>query len=229
MAMVDWVVSPEYYVDALSSMADLGTVYVCGTGIDHRVREALSRFRPVYVDGDPYQHFSLLMQFNRMVMSNSTFCWWAAFLSGATDLVAPRPSSGYGFSCFPGVDLRIPGRRYRELPADTETFHPFLPNPACEASITQDQHTGEVRLQVADREQGAPREIRFSGPRLGFAEWLVAQHQPISGKELYLRFVVPEEERALRDQELERAIRELLGCSFLRVNPEYGELAGLGS
>ncbi len=119
MAMVDWVLAPSFYRDVLESMRDVGRVYVCGTGIDKAIRAALAEYDPVYVDGTPHEHFSFLMRFDRIVMSNSTFCWWAAFLSNARELHAPAP-------VLPGVDLRIPGRDYREWPAEMEVFRPFL-------------------------------------------------------------------------------------------------------
>jgi hypothetical protein len=121
MAMVDWILAPSFYRTVLASMRDIGRVYVCGTGIDQRIRTALADYEPVYVDGTPLEHFSFLMRFDRMVMSNSTFCWWAAFLSNASELHAPAPA-------VPGVDLRIPDRGYREWPAETEVFAPFLEN-----------------------------------------------------------------------------------------------------
>lgn len=119
MARVDWILAPNFYRKALESMRNVGRVYVCGTGIDKAIRAALAEYDPIYVDGTPHEHFTFLMLFDRMVMSNSTFCWWAAFLSHARELHAPAPILG-------GVDLRIPDRDYREWPAEMEVFRPFL-------------------------------------------------------------------------------------------------------
>jgi hypothetical protein len=166
MARVDWVLAPSFYRNALESMSNVGRVYVCGTGIDKTIRAALADYDPVYVDGTPHEHFIFLMRFDRMVMSNSTFCWWAAFLSHARELHAPAPA-------LPGVDLRIPERDFREWTAEMEIFRPFLENG-----------------------------------------------QPVSGRELYLRY---------GPHDLESAVHQLLLSGALRVNPEYEELSGLAA
>ncbi len=52
--------------------------------------------------GSPMQHFWYLMHARRLIISKSTFSWWAAFLSSAESIVDPIPHtkawSGLGFS-----------------------------------------------------------------------------------------------------------------------------------
>jgi hypothetical protein len=114
-----WVVPAAYYVRALNTMSDLRRVHVCGTGIDDTIRAALARFDPVYVEGLPIEHFNLMRTARRLVLSNSTFAWWAAFLSDAVEIYAPTcmSPSQYAFSGFEDVDLRIRRKGYREVDA----------------------------------------------------------------------------------------------------------------
>jgi hypothetical protein len=44
----------------------------------------LKQFNPVIVSQSPKEDFEFLMSFDRIVCSNSTFAWWAAFLSDAS-------------------------------------------------------------------------------------------------------------------------------------------------
>jgi hypothetical protein len=196
MAMMDWVVAPSFYRDVLAAMPNVGRVFVCGTGIDDAIRTALADYDPVYYSGTPYEHFSFLMRFPRMVMSNSTFCWWAAFLSDASELHAPAPAGGYGFSTFPGVDLRIPGSRYREWPAATEPFRPFVLDP---------DRAAETAAQI-------PRS------RASFRDWLLAQREPLSARELYGRYFETTVRQRDGEAELEETLRNLVAVGALKIH-----------
>ncbi len=44
------------------------------------------KYNPIVFRGTKQQHFTLLRNARRLVMSNSTFCWWAAFLGRAEKL-----------------------------------------------------------------------------------------------------------------------------------------------
>ena len=113
----DWTLPMEYYQRALSDMTDIGRVYVCGTCIDDRVRKAMERYSPTYCDGTPLEHFVLMTSFRRLILSNSTFAWWGAFLSDAEEIYAPRSESGSTFALtgFGDVDLHMHDPRYREV------------------------------------------------------------------------------------------------------------------
>ena len=112
-----WVLPMSYYTTALARLSNIGTVFVCGTCIDHQARRALARYRPVYCcDATPLQQLNLMIRANRLVMANSTFAWWGAFLGSAAELYAPVCSRAiYGFSGYKDVDLRITNRPYTEI------------------------------------------------------------------------------------------------------------------
>lgn len=44
------------------------------------------KYKPIVVQGGPVEHFRVLRNARRLIMSNSTFCWWAAFLGSAEKL-----------------------------------------------------------------------------------------------------------------------------------------------
>jgi hypothetical protein len=112
-----WTLSLDYYDRLLSAMKDRGNVYVCGTGIDDTVRHRLEKYRPIEYGATAIEQFCFMLRFNRMVLSNSTFAWWAAFLSSASEVHAPRSPDGiaYGFTGYRDVDLHTREANYIEV------------------------------------------------------------------------------------------------------------------
>jgi hypothetical protein len=123
-----WVLSSSYYDRVLSGLPNPGRFFVCGIGIDDEVRERLKKYRPAYFSGTPMEEFAFITLFNRIVLSNSTFAWWAAFLSHATEIYAPRSASedSYSYTGYQDVDLHMQHPRYREI--ETSEFIPFAPS-----------------------------------------------------------------------------------------------------
>jgi hypothetical protein len=105
------------YEQVLSSLRNVRRVFVCGTGVDDQARRLLSKYKPIYYDGAPIEHFFFMTRFNRIVLSNSTFAWWAAFLSDAEELYAPRAPgvNAFGFTGYKDVDLHMREPRYHEV------------------------------------------------------------------------------------------------------------------
>ena len=114
---LDWLLPLTYYENTLEKLRDVGRVYVCGTSIDDQVRQRLDKYAPTYLYGSPVEHFAFIKRFNRIILSNSTFVWWAAFLSDASELYAPIYTNGsaYGFRGPNDVDLNIREKRYVEV------------------------------------------------------------------------------------------------------------------
>jgi hypothetical protein len=112
-----WLLPLTYYDRALDLVAPAGRVFVCGVGIDRDVQRHLAKFSPTYLAGSAIHQFAAIQRFNRIILSNSTFGWWAAYLSAATLIVGPRSSDGacYAFTGFGDVDLHMRQQRYREL------------------------------------------------------------------------------------------------------------------
>jgi hypothetical protein len=81
--------SLRYYSDLLARLP-LQRLFVVGCGLDTEVRSLFAPYDPVYVEGEPVEDFRFMLAFDRLVLSNSGFAWWAGFLSGAREIHAPR-------------------------------------------------------------------------------------------------------------------------------------------
>jgi hypothetical protein len=119
-----WVLPKQYYVEALRA-ASPRRLFVCGVGIDAEIVELLEPYSPTYYSASPFEEFCFISRFNRIVLSNSTFAWWAAWLSDASEIFFPSGQSPWGEE-FPEVNLKVPEARYRYVPAyGLEPWRPF--------------------------------------------------------------------------------------------------------
>lgn len=115
-----WILPMDYYHRALGEIKASGRLFVCGTCIDEHVRAEFERYQPTYYEGTPLQHLCFMMKFRKMILSNSTFAWWGAFLSDADEIYAPRSQTGKTFapSGFGNVDLNPGDHKFHEIPID---------------------------------------------------------------------------------------------------------------
>lgn len=116
-----WSLPLCYYSQAIESIKNINKIYITGTGIDEELKNYLAKYNPVYTTGSPMDCFVFIKSFNRIILSNSTYGWWAAFLSDAEEIIAPR-SHRHGFFGFTGyntgredVDLHMRESRYKEF------------------------------------------------------------------------------------------------------------------
>lgn len=86
----------SYYDNCLKSLGEIGKVYIIGSGIDETVKRHFSKYDVSYFNGDPYQDFIFMQGFKKVIMSNSSFCWMATFLSPICEKIFfPEPVSGF--------------------------------------------------------------------------------------------------------------------------------------
>ena len=92
------VLGVEYYQDALMQFSNIDTVIVISDDIIwcQRQLDPLLPFRKLYSFSDELDDFVLMMLSRKLIIANSTFSWWAAFLKvlyadmqGAAKVVAP--------------------------------------------------------------------------------------------------------------------------------------------
>ncbi len=97
----------SYYEDALASI-DFDRVFICTNEPDDPFIQFLKKKYNATVRGGGFQrglvgenylsealdNFLFIKKFNKIVISNSSFPWWAAFLSDASEIVFPRPTNG---------------------------------------------------------------------------------------------------------------------------------------
>lgn len=82
------IIKPKYYIKCLE-MTKVDRVFVIGDSIDPFTRNLFAKYNPIYPGGSIIDDFKLMKKFNKMVLSNSTFAWWAAYLSNASEIYYP--------------------------------------------------------------------------------------------------------------------------------------------
>ena len=69
-------------------------VYVCTCDInDPDTKEFIKRHNAILRHKSEIEDFKFLMNFNKIVLSQSTYCWWAAWLSDAKEIYYPVSES----------------------------------------------------------------------------------------------------------------------------------------
>jgi len=82
------VIHPEWYLNILKQES-FRRLYITGAydrsnAFDRKYLGFFSPYSPILVAPDPVQNFYFLMSFDKIVCSNSTFCWWAAWFGEAS-------------------------------------------------------------------------------------------------------------------------------------------------
>lgn len=117
-----WAASFSYYKLALEQLDFKRLVIVTDDPRDPFFLR-FRRYRPLYFKGDAQESFAYIARANKLVISQSSFSWWAAFLSSAELVVMPRPN--YGIWADPDVDLTIDDEpRFMAL----DCHEPYRPN-----------------------------------------------------------------------------------------------------
>lgn len=112
------IVNIEYYKNILDTN-NFESVSICGTGITDQIKNSFKKYNPIYINNGVLEDFMTLTTFPNIIMSNSTFCWWATFLSNAQKIFFPLLSKGYWSPQRPDVDLKInDNNRYHFINAD---------------------------------------------------------------------------------------------------------------
>jgi hypothetical protein len=112
-----WCLPLSYYDEALASLADVGTVTLCGTGISADVVEHFSNYEPRVLPCSGTDVIRVMRSYRRIVLANTPLSWWSGWLSDAREIVGPAvvKNLGYAFSGFGNIDLHMRHRRYREV------------------------------------------------------------------------------------------------------------------
>lgn len=118
----------SYYDRALASLG-FKKVFLCTNEpgdpfVRHLARKYDAPIRPP----GALDNLSFISKFQQIVISNSTFLWWAAFLSSARAIIFPRPSNGFWSKGDPlsrNIELELKDPRYQYL-ASEEYSSEFL-------------------------------------------------------------------------------------------------------
>ena len=117
------VLHPYYYTSVLERMR-FRKLYLMTDEPGSPYLGFLSKYNPEIITGFGPEHFFKALAFRRIVMSNSTFCWWFTFLSDAHEIYMPMLNGNRcGSWCLdhlPSIDLRM------DLPGVTHVYN--VPN-----------------------------------------------------------------------------------------------------
>lgn len=107
-----WVIDPSWYLEIISQ-EQFKRLHIVADVADQEYLRHFAKFDPIVVTEGPTIDWSYLRSFDRIVCSNSTFCWWAAFFSNATRIYTfkqwvGRPEVKLG--PFPGRGVEVDGR-----------------------------------------------------------------------------------------------------------------------
>jgi hypothetical protein len=94
------VIHPEWYLTILKRES-FRKLYITGTynlsqAFDRKYLGLFSPYSPILVPPDPVRNFYFLMSFDKIICSNSTFCWWAAWFGEASRIYMFRDWTGNG-------------------------------------------------------------------------------------------------------------------------------------
>lgn len=169
MLLLDRAIDMAFYVDALQAMAP-ARVYVCGLGLGNEVRKALAPFEPIYLDLPALATLKVMTQAQRIILANSTFSWWGAWLSNASEIVYPRVVRNYWSADRADVALEVPDARYRYIDDVTiQDWRPFQPLADVEWRLQQ-RDEAQARLYV--RGTGSTITMDLSNDLVALAAWL---------------------------------------------------------
>lgn len=100
---------PLYYTTVLDQMV-FRKLYLMTDDPGHYYLDVFAKYNPVLVPGYGLEHFFRALAFKRIVMSNSTFCWWFTFVSEAKEIYFPMLNGNrcgsWCLDALPAIDLR---------------------------------------------------------------------------------------------------------------------------
>lgn len=99
LAQDPYVMPVDYFNKSLESTS-FDKLYVCSDPetLTHPLfQHYIDNFKdhnPIVLNGDTMGDFRAIKSFNKIIMSQSTFSWWGAFLSKANEVFIPVPMAG---------------------------------------------------------------------------------------------------------------------------------------
>jgi len=131
------VMDPSYYTTILDGLKFKTLYLMTDEKSRHPYLNYFWKYRPQYVNGWGVKHFARGASFKRIVMSNSTFCWWFTFASKAKEIYFPMINGArcgsWSIGQLPAIDLRW------DWPEVTTVYNVrnWGPNPDSPPSLVQ--------------------------------------------------------------------------------------------
>jgi hypothetical protein len=105
------VLHHSYYLYLLERLRFKRLYLMTDGPINHPYLNHFAKFSPIIIKGYGSEHFFAALAFNRIIMSNSTFCWWFSFISRATEIYLPMVNGSrcgsWSVGQLPNIDLRL--------------------------------------------------------------------------------------------------------------------------
>lgn len=81
----------EYYEKILDYLLDWEQCFICtDSPYNHKFLNNFMKYSPIICNSDSITSFRFIMSFKKIILSASTFGWWAAFLSKAEEIFIPE-------------------------------------------------------------------------------------------------------------------------------------------
>ena len=109
----DSIIHPKWYKDILKR-EDYDRLFIVMSPLDTEFLDQFIDFNPIIVSSSVRDDFLFIRNFKKIICSNSTFCWWAAFLGD--------PDKVYIFPRW----CRSPIAEIADLPNSEQIDGPFL-------------------------------------------------------------------------------------------------------
>jgi len=98
-------------------------LYVCSDQLSNsNCKKIIEKYNAIPINENAIETYKLIKKFNKIVLSPSTFSWWAAWLSDAKEILIPWKKRGMRWSDDwtkrKGLDLRVNEERYKIINLD---------------------------------------------------------------------------------------------------------------
>ena len=111
----------SYYENAICNV-EHNKLFICtDSPADPFVRYLAKKYRGEIRPPGAIDNLAFIKKFKKIVISNSTFLWWGAFLSDADEIIFPRPANGLWSQADPlskNIALEVDSSHYKYIPCE---------------------------------------------------------------------------------------------------------------